>query len=394
MRKKDRGHRPRVLAAQSLLTCVLVVTAGCSATPQNSSTNAYGTSDNGGWLSYEPGDFYEGQYLDQVHGAWAAIMVANHSGLPVEGIWIDEPGPGDAIDLVLLDEWSTDDDTHVEWLDLHIMETHGIDPTYEQIRDEWIDHLNGDIWVATRAARDLMDDGLVPPATGEPDNNPDGAWSMDAQLETELFGMISPGQPDEARRRATFFAKVTNTGPAVEASAFYAEMYSHAFFMSDVSQILLRTRQSTDDQTTIAGIYDNVATWHAENDDWRDTRQLIGEAYHDDPSANDPEWWASRVNFASTMMALLYGDGDLRKTFDIAGLAGWDADNNMTTATGLLGLMIGFDGLPEPFASASDVYFNEDLSGDLPQFDSVKTIAERTVAIGEKVAASLDSVGG
>ena len=55
-------------------------------------------------------------------------MVANHSGIPIEGIYLDEPGPGDTIDLVLLDQWSTDDDTHIEWLDLHIMETHGLEP--------------------------------------------------------------------------------------------------------------------------------------------------------------------------------------------------------------------------------------------------------------------------
>ena len=81
-------------------------------------------------------------------------------------------------------------------------------------------------------------------------------------------------------------------------------------------------------------------------------------------------------------MALLYGDGDLDQTVTIAGLAGWDADNNMTTSAGLIGLVSGFDGLPEPWASSTDIYFNEDLSGDLPQFDSVRNIAERTVALG------------
>ncbi len=309
-------------------------------------------------------------------------MVANHSGLPVEGIWLDEPGPGDSIDLVLLDEWSTDDDTHVEWLDLHIMETHGIDPTYAQIRDEWVDHLNGDIWVATRAARDLMDDGLIPPATGDPANNPDAAWSMDAQLETELFGLISPGLPAVARSRATRFARVTNRGPAVEASAFYAHLYAEAFVTSSLSEILASARAATPDNSEVAAIYDNVADWHTEHADWRTTRRLIRENYD-----TDPAWWASRVNFAVTTMALLYGEGDLRETINIAGLAGWDADNNITTAAGLLGVMIGFDDLPEPFASASDVYFNEDLSGDLPQYDSVTSIAARTAAIGALVIA-------
>lgn len=307
-------------------------------------------------------------------------MVANHSGLPIEGIWLDEPGPGNSINLVLLDQWSTDDDTHVEWLDLHILETYGLSPTYEQIRDEWVDHLNGDIWVATLAARELMDEGLLPPATGRPPHNPDGAWSMDAQLETELFGMIHPGRPADARQQARFFAEITNSGPAVDASAFYAHLYAMAFYDANPAVLIAHARADEPDDSIVAPIVDDVVGWHNDfPDDWRTTRARIAEVYDD-----DPEWWASRVNFATTIMALLYGEGDLRQTLDIAGLAGWDADNNMTTAAGLLGLGIGLEQLPEPLASSSDVYFNEDLSGDLPRFDSVRSIAERTAALAKQ----------
>jgi len=334
----------------------------------------------------EPGDAWlaagapldETVYRDKVHGAWATIMVANHSGLPVEGIWLDEPGPGTEIELVLLDQWSTDDDTHVEWLDLHILETYGLNPTYEQIRDEWVDHLNGDIWVATLAARNLMDDGVLPPETGRLPLNPEGAWAMDAQLETELFGLINPGRPERARDQARFFAQVTSSGPAVDASAFYAHLYSMAFGVDDVEALLDHARQAEPADSIVAPIYDAVRGWQREfPDDWRASREQIGLAYDD-----DPEWWASRLNFATTIMALLYGEGDLRETLNIAGLAGWDADNNMTTAAGLIGIVSGFDALPEPFASATDVYFNEDLSGDLPQFDSVANIARRTADLG------------
>lgn len=300
-------------------------------------------------------------------------MVANHSGLPIEGIWLDEPGPGTAVELVLLDEWSTDDDTHVEWLNLHIFETHGLDPTWEQIRDEWVDHLNGDIWVATRAARDLMDDGVLPPATGSVELNPDGAWSMDAQLETELFGLLHPNDWEAARSQATRFAQITNRGPAVEASAFYAHLYSMAFVESDVATLIALARSAEPSGSEIAPIVDAVLGWHRDSpNDWRATREQIRLAYD-----TDPEWWASRVNFASTVMALLYGGGDLRATLDIAGLAGWDADNNMTTSAGLIGAIHGFDDLPEPFASATDVYFNQDLT-NLPEYDSVSNIANRT----------------
>ena len=304
-------------------------------------------------------------------------MVANHSGLPIEGIWLDEPGPPGGFELILLDQWSTDDDTHVEWLNLHIFETHGENPSYEDIRDEWVDHLNGDIWVATRAARDLMDQGLVPPATGQSPANPDAAWSMDAQLETELFGMLYPGEPFTARSQARRFAMITNNGPAVDASAFYADLFASAFAESSVARLIDGARSREPDDSIVAPIVDDVVEWHAIDGDWRVTRQRIKDRYD-----TDPEWWASRVNFATTIMALLYGEGDLAATVEIAGLAGWDADNNMTTSAGLIGLITGFEALPEPYASATDVYFNEDLT-NLPQFDSVENIARRTVSLGQ-----------
>ena len=322
----------------------------------------------------------DAEYLNAVHGSWVATMVANHSGLPIEGIWLDEPGPGNSIELLLLDQWSTDDDTHVEWLDLHILETYGARPTYDQIRQEWIDHLNGDIWVATRRARDLMDQGIVPPATGEPEHNPEGAWAMDAQLETELFGLLWPNNPDEARRQARYFGAVTSSGPALDASAFYAHLYSRALYAEDIADLIDEARAAEPNDSIVAPIVDDVQDWHRQHgDDWRSARERIREKYD-----TDPKWWASRVNFAATIMSLLYGNGDLTETATIAGLAGWDADNNMTPASGLLGLTIGFDDLPEPWSSATDVYFNEDLSGDLPQFDSVRNIAQRTVALSSR----------
>ena len=320
-------------------------------------------------------------FFDRVYGAWKAILIANHSGLDYQGLYSDEPGPPGAFSLLLLDEWSTDDDTHVEWVDLHILETHGLSPSDEQIRDEWVDHLNHDIWVSTRRARDLMDEGFLPPETGNALNNPDGAWSIDAQLQTELFGMLAPGMPDVAATYAERFARITNSGPAVEASVFYATLYSLAFFEQDIPTLIASARQRTADEAIIAPIVDNVLRWHREHpQDWRLTRQLIRDVYD-----TDPMWWASRVNFAVTIMALLYGESDILKTIEIAALAGWDADNNMTTAAGLLGLIHGYAELPEVIRASSDVYFNEDISGDLPRFTTVTEIANRTQRLAEQM---------
>ncbi len=80
----------------------------------------------------------------------------------------------------------------------------------------------------------------IPPDTGSAALNPEGVWSIDAQLQTELFGLIAPGLPDQAALRATYFAGVTNSGLAVDASAFYATLYALAFFESDVPILIVK----------------------------------------------------------------------------------------------------------------------------------------------------------
>jgi ADP-ribosylglycohydrolase len=320
-------------------------------------------------------------YFDKVHGAWQAIMVANHTGLIHEGEYLRDPSSANAIELYLPDLWSTDDDTAVEWVDLHILETYGLDPSYAQIRDEWVDHLNHDIWVSTRRARDLMDQGILPPDTGSAALNPDGVWSIDAQLQSELFGLIAPGLPDEAERRARYFARVTNSGLAVEVSAFYARMYALAFFEDEVPTLIAAAQSGSAPDSEVYRIVEDVVGWHQQHpDDWRATRRLIRDAYD-----TDPEWWASKVNFASTLMALLYGGGDVVQTLTIACLAGWDADNNATTSAGLLGLIQGYEGLPRRIRTATDLYHNEDVTGDMPQYQTVPEIAARTQALAEAV---------
>ena len=305
-------------------------------------------------------------------------MVANHTGLVHEGLYLDEPSPEDSIELILLDEWSTDDDTTVEWVYLHLLETHGLEPTYEQIRDEWVDHLNHDIWVSARRARDLMDEGVVPPETSDPELNPLGVWSIGAQLQTELFGLLAPGLPEVAQANARKFARVTNSGLAVEASAFYVHMYAEAFYEDDVELLIDQAQVSFTPDNEIYQIVEQVKVWHRGSPaDWRPVRENIRVNYD-----HDPDWTASKVNFASTIMALLYGEGDMMQTITIAALAGWDADNNMTTAAGLLGIISGFEGLPLDMQNATDIYFNEDGTGDLPQYDSVRNIAKRTSVLG------------
>ena len=66
-------------------------------------------------------------------------------------------------------------------------------------------------------------------------------------------------------------------------------------------------------------------------------------------------------------------------------LAGWDADNNATTSVGLLGLIHGYERLPRPIRTASDLYYNEDVTGEMPRYQTVTEITGRTQALAEAV---------
>ena len=59
--------------------------------------------------------------------------------------------------------------------------------------------------------------------------------------------------------------------------------------------------------------------------------------------------FAAGINFAASLVSLFYGEGDLKNTIIIGTLTGWDSDNPTATWGGLIGFMIGKDGIEKAF---------------------------------------------
>lgn len=55
--------------------------------------------------------------------------------------------------------------------------------------------------------------------------------------------------------------------------------------------------------------------------------------------------FAAGINFAASLISLFYGEGDFVETVKIGTLAGWDSDNPTATWGGLIGFMIGKEGV-------------------------------------------------
>ena len=357
----------------------------------------------------------------KIYAYWLGQLVGNYMGFPFENVYKEDPIPIlidryytvndlDSFDLqmnqydrrayghIMADAmggaWS-DDDTDIEFVTLHAVEKYGMDLNYEEITEMWKKHINRFIWAANRKARDLMEQGLVPPETGNKANNP--YWyRITSQLVNEIWSVFYPGMIKQASQRAEWGAKIMCDDWAVHATKAYAVMYSAAFFEKDVEKLVRLASESLPEGSPYKrGIYD-VIGWHKENDNWRDTRKLIHDHYYeyiDDFKVPDP-YVSSIVNGLSGVMAILYGKGDFLKTVGIAVSAGYDCDNQAATCGGLLGIINGTDGIPKhlllemssrntwetPF---NNTYINYSRD-DLPNFNRISDIVDRIMVISEQ----------
>lgn len=351
------------------------------------------------------------EYQERLHGMWLGQCIANWTGLRTEAAriappfftdadWGTTPPGGQHIDFVLnQDPWLADDDTDIEYVYLHKLST--LNPrrgnlTADEIRDAWLAHMDPNfIWVSNYRAWTLMGRGVRPPGTAHP--WPNQLWAfIDAQLTTEFFGALSPGMPEQALAFADLPIRTTAFGHAVQASQFYVVLYALATRVDpglsgrDKALWLVReARKWIMDGSKTADIVDFVLADFLANPDvnnWELTRDRIADRYMINPGQYGWQyynWPESSVNFACGVLCLLYGQCDYRRTVQIGTLSGWDSDNCTATMGGLLGLMLGYDGVKAQFPGVvfSDRYDIERTRNNLPDYLPADPWAQDTLSM-------------
>lgn len=330
-------------------------------------------------LGWAPVAVSEALYTDRLRGTWMAQCIANWTGLRTEGCRQSEPFLTDADWGTVVcggpldfntggNPWGADDDTDIEYVYLHTLSNAtrpgGIAATTltgVEIRDAWVSHVNRSIWVSNARARALMSRGVVPPATGLGVANRDRLM-IDAQLTTEFFGALSPGAPAKALMMADLPIRTTAAGHAAHAAQFHVALYALAPVVPPeltgrdrVVWLVERARAFLPESSKSADVIDVCLADYLANPDvnnWERTRDLVATRYQSQAAANGfvyRAWYESAVNLAGGVIALLYGEGDLSRTIQIGTLSGWDSDNGTATMAGLVGLMIGPDGVRAEF---------------------------------------------
>ena len=367
-------------------------------------------------------------YQEKFYGFWLGQSIGNWTGLITEmdkvgtvttlpfytdndwgaadqkAMWGEYVPHADRIDFYFERKgtpWGADDDTDIEFMYLYLLHsTQSSQLSAEQIREGWLTHIYSEtdaplyqkfpdskpqienfLWVSNQKARELMEQGLLPPQTSEPSNNP--YYSMiDAQLTTEIFGLLSPGRPDIALELAHLPIRTTAKYDAEWIAQFYVVMHSLASVV-DTNMSLKDQTQWLAEQastylpvdSTAAAVYRFVKDHYDNNPDknnWEWTRHAVFSRYQlgNEDGYTYSEPFDAVINFAASLVSLFYGEGDIVRTLQIGTLAGWDSDNPTATWGGLLGFMLGKQGVEKAFAedNLSDTFWIHRTRRNFPDY--------------------------
>ncbi len=379
-------------------------------------------------------------YQDQLEGFWLGQLIANWTGLITENdkignigeiktgdfytrenwgkidqrsIWEDDSVDKSniRINYVLKSEdeiWGSDDDTDIEYMYQYLQnfyETNILTPS--QIREGWLRHIyieeENYLWVSNQRAFDLMLEGFEPPDTSNPEKN-EFYDMIDAQLTTEIFGLFSPTKPEFAIEMSKLPIQTTARYEAQEIAEFYVRMYSNASNMKNLKSIKEKiiwlaneSRSMLNNDLYPSKMYDYVKGLYDSGIKWEQTRDSIYYRYQvnqkDDYSITSKNLYcngcyAAGINFASSLVSLFYGEGDLKETIKIGTLAGWDSDNPTSTWGGLIGFIIGREMVEKEFNMQLSNKFNiHRTRKNFPNdgIDTFENMAKNGIKIVDKI---------
>ena len=337
---------------------------------------------------------------DRIRGAWLGRAAGCALGKPVEG-W-----PKERIDKYLtkanalpLDDYipydekvtpktlklstrgniefmDRDDDLDYPILGLLALESRGAKMTSKTIAGVWLHSMPfGLTYTAENVAYRNFILNVWPPESGTY-RNPFREW-IGAQIRADIFGYVSPANPEQAAELAYLDACISHDKNGVYGEMFVAAMIASAFVLKDAKDIILAGLAQIPDKSRLAEAVRNTLSWCEQNENWETTWQKVYEAYghyHTVHTIN---------NAALVVMGLYYGDRGFEEGIVTAVRSGWDTDCNGATVGSILGLKIGAQNLPNKWI---DVLNDRLISAVRGENDNqISDLARRTLAVAEQI---------
>ncbi len=274
---------------------------------------------------------------NKIYGCWIGKNIGGTIGTPYEGAQQlndisgfasekGEPLPNDDLDLQLV------------WL--RAMEEVGPkNLSANVLADYWLSYITPD-WNEYGIGKSNLRMGLLPPASGEFNNiwkHSNGAW-----IRSEIWACLAPGIPNLAVKYAIMDAQIDHgMGEGTWAEIFTAALESLAFFENDVRKLIETALTFIPKDCRVARSVNIVLKAYDDKLDWKKAREMVLE------DSADLGWFQAPGNIAFTVLGLIYGEGDFKKSIILAVNCGDDTDCTGATVGALLGIVYGESNLPQ-----------------------------------------------
>lgn len=355
----------------------------------------------------------DGELARRVHGAWTGRSAGCLLGKPVEKIprqgieeilratgrwplatWFTAVGLPDDVAARWpwnrrsaptsleenIDGMPEDDDLNYPILALALLEKHGTDFTTDDVAQLWLDNLPaGRVFTAERAAyRNILDARPVPETATH--QNPFREW-IGALIRTDVLGWVAPGDVRSAAYLAWVDARLSHTRNGVYGAMWAAALASASMVCASVEDVLDAAQTVLPPGSRIAQAV-RLGREAAQDGDVNVGLDRIHAAY------GDLHWVHVLNNAAVIAYALTKGAGDFGASVSIAVTAGWDTDSAAATVGGVVGALLGTDGIGQAWTGPIDGRIATSLPGGEQRIDD---LVARTLALrltGAVVAAA------
>lgn len=314
---------------------------------------------------------------DKIRGGWAGQMIGVSYGAPTEFQYLGKLVPEDDLPL-----WSPEriadaleqDDLYVDITFAQVLIEYGLDATTESFGAVFRE-TRFPLWHGNLAARRALVRGVEAASAGTPDHNVH-ANDIDFQIESDFIGLMTPGLPQASQELCHRVGRIMASGDGLYGGMFVSGMYSAAFFTSDPRRIVEAGLALLPASSPYAQTISDVLSWSEEfPDDWTHVWRLIEQRWGRQDSCPEgalrPFNIDAKINGAYVALGLLYGRGDFETTIRIATRAGQDSDCNPATAAGVLGVVLGYDGIPAEFTHAIESIADETFRNTRSTFNSI-----------------------
>jgi len=261
----------------------------------------------------------------------------------------------------IINHCERDDDMDYTLLNLLILEKFGFGFNTDQVADMWLTNLPYcSTYTAERVAYKNLVNQIPPPGCARL-RNPYREW-IGAQIRADMFGWVSPGDPEQAALLAYKDASMTHMKNGIYGEMFIAAMIAAAFVTSDAEDIIASGLSQIPSNCRLSDAVKNVVGWCKSLKLCEDILSKIMSYY------GHYNWVHTINNALIVVMSLLCANNDFEQAICSAVMSGLDTDCNGATVGSIMGVVLGANKLPEKWVSP----LNNELHSYINKYPCVK----------------------